>query len=1091
MPTTQQQRRYISRPIALLVAAMLTLSVSGRADSSDLFEKRIRPLLAARCLSCHSGPAARAGLHLDSPTDFSRKMASGKLVIVAGKPEKSDLIAAVSGSGSLQMPPGGKLTAEEIGYLTTWVAQGATWPSATKRISQELWALKPVQKYSLPPVKNSAWPTVPFDRFLLASMEGVGLQPSPPADKRTLCRRLYQDLTGLYPTSAQLNAFLTDPRPDAYERLVDTLLGSRSYGERWARHWMDIARYADSVEDIGPGDTTPSAAFAYRDWLINALNADMPYNQFLTLQIAAGSQGIKADKADLAACGFLTLGRKFGGNPNDVIDDQLDVIMRGTQGLTIGCARCHDHKFDPLSMSDYYALTGVFGSCTSGPEVLQDRDKQTYTNELKRRTDAINQFLEGVEERGRERLVSSAARYMMASTKPENTDPKAAQGYDPIAAARWRQALDAAKGDLDPVFAPWFGYAELKPAEFAAKSEGLARLYRQNSQTRVRLNWQVAMMFAGKPPASLAEVAERYQRLFVDVAAQWKRTRLAARDAGQPEPKGLPVPAQEGVRQIFYGANGPLSSGDAAGAEQNLSLEERSVLDALRRRVAELENSPIAPVRAYVMRDNPAPINAHLLYRGDPARPGEEVPRRFVSVMNSVSPGVFSHGSGRADLAAAIVSPRNPLTARVFVNRVWMYLYGDAIVKTPGDFGSRGELPTNPALLDWLATEFMENGWSIKHLIKTIVTSSAYRMSTAANPDGVRLDPENRLFWRQNRKRLDFEQLRDALLMAGGDIEPSDGGKPFDILARPFVRKRTLYAAVDRDNLPTVFRVFDFASPDASTAERFVTISPQQALFLLNSPFCTEQAVRLANSAGAGAMSTAVNEVTMRLFGRTAGEKEISAAIQYCKGAEPVATPPAESAAESVWSYGWGGLDSSRDRVDAFHRLKTWTGENWAAGVVLPDPELGSMFLSKEGGAPGGDHDHQIIRRFTAPQDCTVTVAGSVKHSGKMGDGIEARIVSSRSGTLGRWKVRSAEIKPEVGAVTLKAGDTLDFMVDCGDNDLEDTFLWAPELSCKDNGKRWSASSQFAGPQEQVKTLTRWQRFVQTLLFTNEFAFVD
>ena len=1093
MPIPAKTLIKVNSIIATVLALQIAASGQCRADASDLFEKKIRPLFAAKCLSCHSGSGARAGLHLDSPTDLFRKMPSGKPTVVAGKPDKSAIYGAINGIGGIQMPPGGKLTPDEIGALTAWISQGATWPSGAKHITADLWSLKPVQHYSLPPVKDAAWPMAPFDRCLLAAIEGVGLKPSPMADKRTLCRRLFQDLTGLNPTAAQINDFIRDSRPDAYERLTDSLLASRAYGERWARHWMDIARYADSDEEGTLAQ--PEAAYAYRDWLIGSINADMPYNRFLTLQIAAGTEGVHAQLKDLPATGFLTLGRKFAGNPNDVVDDQLDVIMRGTQGLTIGCARCHDHKFDPMPMTDYYALAGVLSSCTATLEPLYDNkalpaQRDAFARELALRNEAVKNFIGAIQDKLRDRLVTDAAKYMRLAAQQDMKDTASIKGYDAAVGMRWRQALDAAKGDLDPVFTPWSGYAELKPSEFAMKSAALAKLYRQNSETRVRLNWQVAMMFAGTPPKSLGEVADRYQKLFTDVLAQWKRTCQAAKDAGAAEPRGLPVPAQEGIRQLFYGTGGPLSLDDA-NTEQAMNLEERSILAALRRRITALQNSAGAPMSALVLKDNPAPANAHILFRGDPARPGDEVPRRFVAVMNSVSPKTFTRGSGREELAAAIASPQNPLTARVFVNRVWMHLFGDAIVKTPGDFGSRGELPSNPALLDWLAADFVENGWSLKHLIKTIVSSSAYRMSSAPNAEGLRLDPENRLFWRQNRKRLDFEQLRDALLTAGGQIETCEGGKPFDLLARPYVRKRTIYAAIDRDNLPTLFRVFDFASPDASTAERFVTISPQQALFLLNSPFCMEQAVSAANAAGGDSLRSAVDAITNRLFGRPASAAEINAAAKYCRSPEPPIAPASERARQSVWSYGWGRRDSTQDRVVEFHALPTWTGENWTSGPVLPDPELGSMFLSKEGGAPGGDHEHQIIRRFTAPVECSVTIHGSIRHAGKMGDGIEARIVSSRTGSVGTWRVRMSEAKSDLTAISLKAGDTLDFVVDCIGNDLDDAFNWAPEIETADGSTKWSSAALFAGPQEQVNTLTRWQRFVQTLLLTNEFAFVD
>jgi hypothetical protein len=597
------------------------------------------------------------------------------------------------------------------------------------------------------------------------------------------------------------------------------------------------------------------------------------------------------------------------------------------------------------------------------------------------------------------------------------------------------------------------------------------------------------MMFSGAPPKNLAEVAARYQRLFADTEAQWQRTLKAAAQNGAPPPTALPVPAQEGVRQVFYSDNGALAL-QAGAVEQALTLPQQSHLAALRRQIIALQNSPASPDHAFVLADNPSPANAHILLRGDPERPGEEVPRRYLAAVAGSKRRTFTRGSGRAELAEAIASPENPLTARVFVNRAWMHLFGEPIVKTPGDFGSRGETPSNPALLDWLALDFVENGWSIKHLVRTIMLSQAYQMRSDNRPECASLDPENRLIWRQNRKRLDFEEMRDSLLMAAGEIDRTAGGAPFDVLVMPYSRRRTVYGNIDRDNLPPIFRVFDFANPDTLTPQRYTTISPQQALFFMNSPFSAEQAIRLAQQCN-GSLPQRVNAVAMQLFGRPADPREIKAAEQFV--GEPAKDPAASAPADlqTVWHYGWGKRDATSGKVVEFHPLRSWTGQNWAAGPTLPDPELGSMFLSSTGGAPGGDKEHAIIRRWVAPADCTVSLSGSVKHAGKMGDGIVASVVSSATGVVASWKLFGTEAKSDIPAISVHRGDTIDFVVECGDNDLDDNFSWAPTLSAGQTGKQWSAAREFAGPRNDSRSLTAWERFVQTMLCTNEFAFVD
>ncbi len=1080
----------------LMVAAVLACAIHlpAHADPTDFFEKRVRPVLAAKCLSCHSGSAPRGGLHLDSASDLARPMRSGKRTVVPGSPEKSALVLAITGSGPTPMPPGGRLSADEISAIQTWIKSGAVWPAAARPVSADLWSLKPVQRYSLPPVSDPTWPLVPFDRFIFATLSQNGLKPSPPADRRTLCRRAYYDVTGLPPTAAQITAFVTDTRPDAWQRLVDGLLADRGYGERWGRLWLDIARYSDTVTELGMPDNQPSGSHSYRDWVIRSLNADLPYDKFLKLQIAAGAEGISVDKDDLAACGFLTLGRRFGGNQQDVIDDQIDVIMRGTQALTVTCARCHDHKFDPVPMADYYSLTGILSSCTTRLESLTTGAKDDarfaeFNRELTRKQQDVQLYLDAARAKIQSDSISRSGAYLLAAaTKPAgNAADTAPNGLEPQTLNRWRQVLENTKGDLDPIFTPWHGFAALKPAEYATKGPALAKLYRQNSETRARLNWQVAMMFSGAPPKNLAEVATRYQRLFADVDAQWQRTLKAARQNGSPPPSALPVPAQEGVRQVFYSDNGALALPGGA-IEQALTLPEQSHLAALRRQIIALQNSPASPDHAFILADNPSPANAHILLRGDSERPGEEVPRRYLAALSGTKRHTFTRGSGRAELAEAIASPDNPLTARVFVNRAWMHLFGEPIVKTPGDFGSRGEAPSNPALLDWLALDFVDNGWSIKHLIRTIMLSQAYQMRSDNRPECASLDPENRLIWRQNRKRLDFEEMRDSLLAAGGEIDRTAGGAPFDVLVMPYARRRTVYGNVDRDNLPPLFRVFDFANPDTLTPQRYTTISPQQALFFMNSPFSAEQAIRLAHNCQ-GTLQERINALTMQLFGRAASAREIKAAGQFA--GEPAAAPEIATTKESlpVWQYGWGKCEGGK--ITAFHPLRTWTGQNWAAGPTLPDPELGSMFLSSTGGAPGGDKEHAIIRRWVAPADCTVSLSGSVKHAGKMGDGIVASVVSSATGVVASWKLFGTEAKSDIAAIPVHTGDTIDFVVECGDNDLDDNFTWAPILNAGQPGKQWSAASEFAGPHNNSRSLTAWERFVQTMLCTNEFAFVD
>lgn len=1110
--------------LTLFVAFLAIVQFAGAQStpprvepSSELFEKRIRPLFTAKCVSCHSGSSQRGGVRLDSAVMLRTTTSHGRQLVAPGKPEKSALIDAVNYTGDVKMPPSGKLSTAEIAELTAWVKSGAVWPSSSSDSSpvsaSVLWSLRPVVRPGLPNTGSSG--SSPIDRLVLAKLEQNGLHPSPPADRRTLLRRATYDLIGLPPTAGEIAAFEADRSPEAWPKVIDRLLADNRYGERWGRHWLDVARFADTSGDANGADNRFPYAYTYRDWVIRAINSDMPYNVFLTQQLAAGVEPLGPDKRALAATGFLTLGRSFGGNPQDIVDDRIDVVMRGTQGLTVTCARCHDHKFDPIPTRDYYSLYGIFASTNQKTSPIPASAEQMaaytdYDRERVAREKQPTDYVEGIRRQILQDSAAHAAEYLLAAqkerSKPEGAQPTArTDNLNPVIAVRWRQYLESTRPAMDPVMTPWHAYAALKPEKFAVEGAALARAYRANADANARLNWQVAMMFAGAPPASLKELANRYGRLFADISAQWQRTLKSAAESGGAPPTSLPVPAQEAIRQLMYAENAPLNVPEFE-VEQALTLAQRSKLEALRRRVNALRNSSRALPHALVLEDSPSPENAHVFVRGDADNPGEEVPRRFLSALGGTSRKSFGKGSGRLELAQAITDPHNPLTARVLVNRVWMYHFGFGIVRTTGDFGSRGELPTHPELLDWLASEFMEQGWSLKHLHRTILLSSVYQQSSAPNAEGNKIDADNRLLWRQNRQRLDFEEMRDSLLLAGGEIDPCTGGPPCDLTTEPFDRRRTVYGLIDRQNLPPMFRVFDFASPDSLSTQRYVTISPQQALFLMNSPFAVEQAIRLAEQIASQAGSDPAKRCAalyLRLLGRMATPGEASIATGYLQNSAQseigVAVKP-----EPVWSYGYGRYDQQLKRVAEFAPLKYWSGKTWMCGTVLPDPDLGNLFMTATGGGPGGDSEHAIIRRWTAPCSGTFTITGSIKHGGKSGDGITARIVSSRSGELGSWDVFSREQTVQIDSPPISAGDTIDFVAECRDNDLEDNFTWTPVIRIKSAlphptlqavsttaALEWNAERDFAGPGARPRPLSVWEKYVQTLLLSNEFAFVD
>ena len=647
---------------------------------------------------------------------------------------------------------------------------------------------------------------------------------------------------------------------------VDSLLALPQFGERWGRHWLDVARYADTKGYVFQEDRNYPKAYTYRDWVIKAFNDDVPYDRFVMAQVAADQMG---DATATPATGFLTLGRRFINNQQDIIDDRIDVLCRGVMGLTVTCARCHDHKYDPIPLADYYSLYGVFAS---------------------------------------------------------------------------------------------------------------------------------------------------------------------SREPGS--------------------ADAPLLLADA--------------------------DKPVEPV---------------VFLRGNPANPGPQVPRQFLVALSGPDRKPFQRGSGRLELAQAVASPGNPLTARVWVNRVWGYLFGQGLVPTPSDFGTRSDPPSHPQLLDHLACRFVREGWSTKKLIRWIVTLQVYQQASDEREDGRAADPENRLLWRMNRRRLDLEAMRDSLLLAAGRLDKTLGGPSVQITDPPFATRRSVYCFVDRQNLPGLFRTFDFASPDAHTPRRPLTTVPQQALYLMNSPFAIEQATYLANRPEVQQATTDEQRIAALFrcaLGRDPSDDETASALAYLHPAtQPESVRPAGD--DDVWRYGYGQFDASRQRLATFTPLPHFTGSAWQGGPNLPDPALGWVILNAGGGHPGNDQAHAAVRRWLAPNDGSVTVEGVLEHATDKGDGVRGRVVSSRAGVAGEWTVRNGKAATRVQSLAVQAGDTLDLVADCLAEPSFDGFRWTVTVRFDSPGsgarRQWDSAADFRGPQPEP--LAPWVRLAQVLLMTNEFAYVD
>jgi mono/diheme cytochrome c family protein len=877
------------------------------AEAIEFFEKKVRPLFAEHCVSCHGPGKQRGSLRLDSRAAILKGGDNGS-AILPGEPGKSLLLKAVRHEGDLKMPPKGKLDDVAVDNLTAWVKMGAPWPGAdTTKVASSIaevrrthWAFQPVKKTQSPTVKNRDLVKNSIDAFVLQRLEARGLQLSPTADKRTLIRRVTFDLIGLPPTPEEVEAFVNDRSPGAYAKVVDRLLASPHYGERWARHWLDVARYADTKGYVFTEERRFPYSYTYRDYVIRAFNEDLPYDHFILQQLAADQLPLGEDKRPLAAMGFLTLGRRFLNNVHDIIDDRIDVTMRGLQGLTVTCARCHDHKFDPIPSRDYYSLHGVFASSIepkdlpliAAPE--HTAAFESFEKELRAREAKVAEYLKTSHAELLPRYRARVADYLLAVRDAEKlagemfVEPLAPADLPPVMINRWKAYLAEARKRHDPVLAPWLAFAALPRGDFAAKAPAIARAIVANTDAKKSINPLVAKAFADKPPASLKEVAQRYTDLFADVDRQWQEELKKAAQRKAKPPTALAEPAPEALRQVLYNPKAPPSV-SLDEIERYLQRDRRDRLTKLRKQVENWKaTGPGAPPRAMVLNDAARPTNPRVLLRGNPNTPGESVPRRYLEVLSGEKREAFVKGSGRLELAKTIASKDNPLTARVMVNRIWMHHFGQGLVRTPANFGLRGEPPTHPELLDYLAATFVENGWSIKKLHRLILLSNTYQQASDHNERAAALDPDNRLLWHMNRQRLEFEPLRDALLAASGHLDMTMGG-PGDDITKSTARRRTVYGFVERQNLPGVFRTFDFASPDASTAQRYTTTVPQQALFLMNSAFPVEQAKQFVTRNDVTVLKTDVeriNRLHRIAYGRPADKEEIELGLKFLAAAK-------------------------------------------------------------------------------------------------------------------------------------------------------------------------------------------------------------
>ncbi|HAB17998.1 MAG TPA: hypothetical protein DCE44_16305 [Verrucomicrobiales bacterium] len=1096
----------------------------------EFFESKVRPILVEHCYECHSERAekVKGGLLLDTREGLLKGGTAG-VVLVPGHPDDSLLIQVLKGTAkdTEAMPPkksGGPLKPEQIAALEEWVRLGAPDPRTGSIVSSQAinpkdhWAFKPVQRVPIPVLANPASKVEdPIDAFIGAKLFEKGLSLSPRADRRTLLRRAAFDLTGLPPTPEEMAEFLSDRSPRAFEAAVDRYLASPRYGERWGRHWLDVARYADSKGYVFEQERRFSHSYTYRDWVVDQLNRDLPYDEFLIAQIAGDQVATPDNPWPMAGQGFLTLGRRFLDNLNDIIDDRIDVVTRGTMGLTVSCARCHDHKFDPIPTADYYALYGVFNSSYEPPEkpllgpnpdpqraADYERDRAARQKELQdfraERTAEISKKL-------RERVGD----YLLAAQDSLGLDWTNLEGLarvrslDPGLVAAWKGRLEQWQGTPTPAFGPWLSLARLTTNEFAARVPEIIRTWATNSAGGKPFNPRVVQSLTDPAPSSFKDVAERYGQLLSSADKAWRDALDSARTNNLPAPTTLPDPAEEELRLVLNADDSPVMAA-MKDIDRFFDTPTGQKVRGLQRKLDELDAThPGAPLRAMAYLDKKEPVEPVVFKRGNPGNPGPTVRRQFLEVIAGTNRVPFAQGSGRLELARAIASRENPLTARVMVNRVWMGHFGTPLVRTPSDFGMRSDPPSHPELLDYLAGWFMDHGWSLKALHRSLMLSATYQQVSDPGSDpivqaafarGETADPGNTLYWRMNRKRADFEALRDSLLVVSGKLDGNIGGQPVPMFEDVSTPRRTLYGFIDRQNLPGILRAFDFASPDATAPLRFQTTTPQQALFLMNSPFMADRARDLLERPDVVAQDSGRQKIARLYelaFQRAPNSQEIALAEKFVSHA---AGPPPEPLPASAWSYGTGGFDPENGRVEHWRPLPQFTGEAWQWEAKLPSSQGQWTMLNRQGGHPGGQATNAAIRRWTAPFTGKVTIAGKLDHPGEQGDGVFGRVVSSRSGALGSWEVFHRKQSTDVAEIGVERGDTIDFVVEPRENENTDSFDWSAVVhrvgqTPLGGAADWNSKRDFGGPKSETTPLNPWQQYAQILLSANEFAFVD
>jgi len=1085
---------------------------------TEFFETKIRPILAQNCYKCHSSTSekVKGKLLLDNKAGSLKGGETGP-AIVPGDLEKSLLFKSISYKDSeLKMPPSGRLPESVIKDFQTWIQMGAPDPRegqakvAVGKLDEALkthWSYQPLVK-PLVPNPNSRWGHNEIDKFILEKLSANKLIPSLEADKKILIRRLYYDLIGIPPTIEEVEKFVNDKSLSSYDKLVDKLLAMPQYGERWARYWLDTSRYSDTSGSVnGNRESRYTYAYTYRNYVIKALNEDKPFNQFILEQIAADKLP-NLPKENLAALGFITLG-KDSGNVNDTIDDRIDVIAKGFMATTVVCARCHDHKFDPISTKDYYALHGVFNSSyvpvDDGKPVLRViNDTPEYRDYLAKKAQIEKDTQAFIDKTYAAAFLDFSTNttkwlyggYLLNSIVQSNRNDYVRDNkLNPKMIQRWTQAIKVTvsvskrtdiKGKAKsaskvehPAFLPYAKMFSVNDADFPKSFRDLLAEHSEDINPFLLSKLKTSSIL------KMSDLAAAYGRAVVDSARMQSNTNvLGAKDFYEAVYKnGGPLDISRNDFQRYYSDNQKTMRYDNQLRAETAKLVTHEI------------SHPATPERAMAIADKEKPANSYVFIKGEPSSRGPVVERRFFEFFSYLSPNNFTNGSGRLEVAKAIADPKNPLTARVIVNRVWSHHFGEGFVKTPDDFGTQCEQPTQLELLNYLAARFIEDGWSIKKLHKLILTSAIFKQSSLDDPRKSNIDPYNKYYWRMNIVRLDFEALRDTILYVGGKLSQEPIRQPKDLFSlngESYSNIRSVYGLVDRNRLPEALTTFDFATPEMTTGKRFKTTVPKQALFLMNNSLVVEQVRNVVNRPEFLSKIDERDKVDMLyqiFYQRSPTPLETKIATYYVKSA--FMDDMSDIKKEYNWKYGFRIVDAKTKVLGKFTEFTSFDKDEYSSTNSYLN-----LTINRNGGKASSYNIHGV-RQWISPREGQFDISATIKAK-QTKDPINLAIYVYKNDKLifSRSITNSVEAVIKIPTIKNNLSDKFEFSVVSLTGKVLDYSMNTIIQESKDENSltpiTWNSASDFRGPIRKIdRELGAWERYAHALMMSNEMIFIN